>query len=247
MIRKTKSVKLQYEKQRSKIVPVGSLLMVVRGMILAHSFPVALTTREVTINQDMKALLLPDGIREYLLLYMRAMRDTFVAMVDRSSHGTCKLVSEKLSGNKDRYSPFSEQHRICAKVDELMAICGSAQIPHCRSPDRLQRKLADALVRTGRGLNRFTGNESRSCLSPCGLSLTSDPPVLPAGRLRYAWPWHPGLRFSCQVPRTPVTGLAPVTWPAAGLEAHALVQPAFVWRSSSARFSLGGLMMPAAS
>ena len=40
-----------------RIIPPGSLLMVVRGMILARAFPVALTTREVTINQDMKALL----------------------------------------------------------------------------------------------------------------------------------------------------------------------------------------------
>ncbi len=128
-----------------KIIPVGSLLMVVRGMILAHSFPVALTTREVTINQDMKALLLPDGIREYLLLYMRAMRDTFVAMVDRSSHGTCKLISEKLWATKIAIPPFSEQHRICAKVDELMAICDQLK-SRIADASRLQQKLADALV-----------------------------------------------------------------------------------------------------
>ena len=40
----------------------------VRGMILAHSFPVALTTKKVTINQDMKALVLAvPGTEEYVL------------------------------------------------------------------------------------------------------------------------------------------------------------------------------------
>jgi len=34
----------------------GAVLIVVRGMILAHSFPTAVTTEAVTINQDMKAL-----------------------------------------------------------------------------------------------------------------------------------------------------------------------------------------------
>lgn len=37
-------------------VSAGAVLFVVRGMILAHTFPVALTRVPVTINQDMKAL-----------------------------------------------------------------------------------------------------------------------------------------------------------------------------------------------
>lgn len=35
-----------------------SVLFVVRGMILAHSFPVAISKVPVTINQDMKAIIL---------------------------------------------------------------------------------------------------------------------------------------------------------------------------------------------
>jgi len=47
--------------------------MVVRGMILARAFPVALTVCGVTINQDMKAILprTPE-ISEFLLLALRA-------------------------------------------------------------------------------------------------------------------------------------------------------------------------------
>ena len=107
--------------------------MVVRGMILAHSFPVAVTARMVTINQDMKALVPPPEIADYLLMFLQASKPAMVALVDRSSHGTCKLISEKLWSFKVSLPPLAEQHRIVAKVDELMALC-----------DRLKAHLAEA-------------------------------------------------------------------------------------------------------
>lgn len=128
-----------------KIIPSGSLLMVVRGMILAHSFPVALTTCEVTINQDMKALLIPDEIKEYMLVYLRAMKHVFVGLVDRSSHGTCKIISEKLWAASVPIPPKKEQHRIVAKVDELMALCDRMKT-RIADASALQRKLADVMV-----------------------------------------------------------------------------------------------------
>jgi type I restriction enzyme S subunit len=116
-----------------KVVPVNSLLMVVRGMILAHSFPVAITGREVTINQDMKALVPPEEISTYLLLYLQAGKSNVVELVDRSSHGTCKLVSEKLWSHIIHLPPIEEQARIVEKVDELMALC-----------DHLKARLGEA-------------------------------------------------------------------------------------------------------
>ncbi len=104
-----------------KRIPVGSLLMVVRGMILAHSFPVALTITEVTINQDMKALLPFDRrIASYLLLMMKGLRPEVLQLVKRSTHGTCKLVTDELFTIPLPVPPLAEQNRIVAKVDELM-------------------------------------------------------------------------------------------------------------------------------
>gem|GEM_PF-4353060 len=97
--------------------------MVVRGMILAHSFPVALTAREVTINQDMKALVPPEEISDYLLMYFQAVKPLIVGLVDRSSHGTCKLISEKLWAHNVFLPPLAEQSRIVAKADQLMTLC----------------------------------------------------------------------------------------------------------------------------
>lgn len=119
--------------------------MVVRGMILAHSFPVALTASEVTINQDMKALVIPRDMGPYILLFMQAMKQAFVALVDRSSHGTCKLVSEKLWSSPVWLPPLAEQHRIVAKVDELMALCDQLKA-RLAEAQTTQLHLADALA-----------------------------------------------------------------------------------------------------
>ncbi len=80
-----------------KLIPAGSMLFVVRGMILAHSFPTARTTREVSINQDMKALVLaiPD-LGEFLRLACRAAKARMLKKVARSTHGTCRLESSDL-------------------------------------------------------------------------------------------------------------------------------------------------------
>ena len=125
-----------------KTIPPRSLLMVVRGMILVHSFPVALTAREVTINQDMKALVPPQELSDYLLMYLQAAKAIMVGLVDRSSHGTCKLISEKLWSHIVYLPPLAEQHRIVAKVDQLLALC-----------DQLKTRLTQA-----RKLNEQLGN-----------------------------------------------------------------------------------------
>uniref|UniRef100_UPI003F4972FB restriction endonuclease subunit S n=1 Tax=Cupriavidus taiwanensis TaxID=164546 RepID=UPI003F4972FB len=115
---------LALEETRLPLVPTGSLLIVVRGMILAHSFPVALTQAEVTINQDMKSLtpIVPE-LGPYLALVCRGLKRDILRLVDRSTHGTCKLQSDKLFAFQFGLPPLAEQSRILARVDELRRLC----------------------------------------------------------------------------------------------------------------------------
>lgn len=78
-----------------KMVPAGTVLVVVRGMILAHSFPVAITTEPMTINQDMKALLPTPRVRpEFLAYLLVGLKSVMLSFVEEAAHGTRKLATE---------------------------------------------------------------------------------------------------------------------------------------------------------
>ena len=112
------------ESSSAKLIGCPALLCVVRGMILAHSFPVAVTRRTVAINQDMKALRLAvPETAEYLLRACIASKARMLENVLRSSHGTCRILTDDVAQFPIPLPPLPEQHRIVAKVDELMALC----------------------------------------------------------------------------------------------------------------------------
>ena len=120
---------LALSKSALRLIDPGSVLIVVRGMILAHSFPTAVTTTPVTINQDMKALrcrapLVPDFLRDFF----RGVEEYVLSLTDASAHGTRKLETEVLGRLEIAVPPIEEQRAITdyiceatAKIDEVEA------------------------------------------------------------------------------------------------------------------------------
>lgn len=130
-----------------RLIPPGSLLMVVRGMILARAFPVALTIREVTINQDMKALLpFEPETTTYLLTALRAFEPEVLAAIEHSSHGTCKLKTEFLQNFVIPIPPLAEQRRIVEKVDELMTLVDALETQLATARTAADKLLAAAVA-----------------------------------------------------------------------------------------------------
>lgn len=85
------------EETSVKLIPENSLLIVVRGMILAHSVPVALTKRPVTINQDMKGIVIsPEFFSEYVLYCTKFMKIWLLEFVSTAAHGTKKFAMQDL-------------------------------------------------------------------------------------------------------------------------------------------------------
>lgn len=106
-----------------KLIDPPVVLVVVRGMILAHTFPVGLTSRPVTINQDMKAIRPVKRLRaEYLSWLLRSISPTFFAIVEESGHGTRVLRTDLWSKQKIFVPPLSEQKEI---VDYVLRTNGS--------------------------------------------------------------------------------------------------------------------------
>jgi type I restriction enzyme S subunit len=130
----------------AKAIQKGSLLMVVRGMILARDFPSAIAACEVTINQDMKSLY-PDypETNLYLHLALCAKKADFLDAVERSSHGTCKLLTKDLHAMEIPIPPMAEQGRIVTKVDQLMALVDELETQLAESRNSGQ-KVVEALV-----------------------------------------------------------------------------------------------------
>jgi type I restriction enzyme S subunit len=68
-------------------------------MILAHTVPLAMTTVDCTINQDMKAIRFLDEITpEFGLFCLKAQHKALLDRVDTAAHGTKRLDMAALGG-----------------------------------------------------------------------------------------------------------------------------------------------------
>jgi type I restriction enzyme S subunit len=67
-----------------RVCPAGTVLIVTRSGILAHSLPVAIADVPVTINQDMKAFYSDEPfLNEWLALYLRSSASTLLQTTRR--------------------------------------------------------------------------------------------------------------------------------------------------------------------
>jgi len=103
------------------MIPENAVLVVVRGMILAHSFPVAETVQSVTINQDMKALISIKGVLSgYLRLVLESAKPYVVSvLVAEAAHGTRVLRTDIWKRLSVLMPPQIEQQRIIEHVSSV--------------------------------------------------------------------------------------------------------------------------------
>ncbi|MEM9116193.1 MAG: restriction endonuclease subunit S [Myxococcota bacterium] len=112
----------------TRLVEPGTLLLVVRGMILAHSFPVALTTRNVAFNQDIKAIVPSSSVDpEFLLYWLEAAKVDVLAQVNEATHGTKRVPTEGLQAMPVRLPPLPEQRKIAAILGSVDALIERTQ------------------------------------------------------------------------------------------------------------------------
>jgi type I restriction enzyme S subunit len=94
-------------------VTAGTILILVRGMMLNRDLPVGIVRQESTFNQDLKALIVNETTdAEFLASYLITTKQRILSQVNRSSHGTGKIESLTLSTTKVPLPPLKEQTRI---------------------------------------------------------------------------------------------------------------------------------------
>ena len=101
----------------AKLVPAGSVLLVVRSGILKHTLPVALTSAVVTMNQDMKALVPKATVHApYLARLVKSLQPTVLGWVRATTADNFPI--DKLLDYEIDVPPIEEQRRIAAILDQ---------------------------------------------------------------------------------------------------------------------------------
>lgn len=96
-----------------RVVPAGTVLVLVRGMGLFKDLPVVLCNRPVTFNQDIKALVAKKGVdSEYLAFALIARKSDILRHVDSAGHGTGRLDTDLLKSTPLPLPPLPEQRKI---------------------------------------------------------------------------------------------------------------------------------------
>jgi len=112
----------------TKVIGRGAVLIVVRSGILNHSIPVALSSTEVALNQDLKALIVDkSAVPEYLAYFIVGMQ-SMLLFAWRKEGATVESLELELIANTVIPLPATEQQRIIvgfldretAKIDTLI-------------------------------------------------------------------------------------------------------------------------------
>jgi restriction endonuclease S subunit len=131
------------EQSATKLAPVGSLLMLVRGMGLANGIQVGEVTAPVAFNQDIRAIHPPSAsvLPRFLLL---ALRNTFTngegwRVLSSAAHGTLKIDTDALRQVTVPLPPIREQQRIVGILDKAFGGIATAK-------DNAEKNLQKAWV-----------------------------------------------------------------------------------------------------
>ena len=125
------------------LVEPDTVMIVVRGMILAHSFPVALSGRRLTINQDMKALIPSHHIySRYLAYTLVAHKQAVAEFIDEAGHGTRAMRMEGFASFKISVPSRDQQMKIVDFLDKEIDKLASLSTEAARAVALLKERRA---------------------------------------------------------------------------------------------------------
>lgn len=122
----------------AKMIGAGSVLCVMRSGILRHTFPVAVNTVEVTLNQDMRALTPRSDVDpRYLAYYLRFTGNTVLHTASKAGTTVNSIEASRLDRHAVPVVDFDRQRTIVARIDELFAEIDDGEAALARARDDL--------------------------------------------------------------------------------------------------------------
>lgn len=138
---------LALEDGLTKVSP-GSILFVARSGILRRIFPVAITSIECTVNQDIKVLSpFFSDISYYILLMMNGFERYIIENLTKTGTTVESLLFEDFISHPFMIPPFAEQNRILSTVKKLMSLCDQLEQQSLTTLDAHQQ-LVETLLGT---------------------------------------------------------------------------------------------------
>jgi type I restriction enzyme S subunit len=110
---------LALEKTSLRLNPVGSVLMAMYGATIGK---LGILEIPVTTNQACCACIPYAGMyNKYLFYYLMSMRQTYIGMAEGGAQPN--ISKEKIVNSILPLPPLEEQHRIVAKLEEILPLC----------------------------------------------------------------------------------------------------------------------------
>lgn len=139
----------------TSLIPKESVLMVVRSGILARTVPIAITGRDLTINQDLKALCPNKGVNARFLYHLlESKMDVLLSMVSRGAT-VHRLMTDEIRSLSFIVPPPSEQMRIVGILDEafdgLATAKANAEKNHQNARALFESHLGSVFAQRGKG------------------------------------------------------------------------------------------------
>jgi type I restriction enzyme S subunit len=102
----------------SRLMPEKTVFIVVRGMILAHTFPVCIANRPMAFNQDVKAIAAGPAVEARFLAYwLVSQADNFLKLTTTATHGTRRFDMKELFDVVIPIPEKEEQTRVVTRLD----------------------------------------------------------------------------------------------------------------------------------
>ena len=125
----------------TRILPKGTLVMVVRSGILQHTIPVALLGKAMAINQDVKAFTFNDSmVAKYFYYFVKGNNDNLLKTLLKDKSTVDNINQEYLKSLLIPVPPIEEQIRIVNYLDARTAAIDAVLDTKRKQLDVLKRR-----------------------------------------------------------------------------------------------------------
>ncbi|MFW6641406.1 restriction endonuclease subunit S [Nocardiopsis algeriensis] len=133
-----------------RLVPSNSVAFVVRSGILERKFPVALTTGEATLNQDMKAIHPYEGVdARWIAWGLRWLEQEILEKCRKAGTTVASIATKRLQEATLPLPPLAEQHRILDALETEISRAKSADqdiIKSLRNSESLWNSVLSGVI-----------------------------------------------------------------------------------------------------